>query len=128
MPPDQAIYYEIQRFRQWWLWLSILIIPIAWLWSIVALILTNSETVQSSILLTILGIILAIGFLLFMYTTGLKAEVTQLRLHINFQPFHLKSIVLPFTSFENADSLTYHPIRDYGGVGLDMARGAKHTT
>ena len=82
MQPNELFYSEKQRFRQWWLWLLILILspigPVVFLWAIFQQVIIGSpigNNPTSDCVLIILGLIFVIGFGIgipfLMYTTDL---------------------------------------------------------
>ena len=136
MQPDEPFYSEKQRFRQWWLWLLILIVsligPIVFLWAIFQQVIMESpigNNPTSDLVLMILGLIFGIGFgigiPLLMYTTGLDTEVREYGVCIRFRPFHRKSVVFSFESVQKAEAITYNPLQDFGGWGFRYRRNGK---
>ena len=136
MQPDEPFYSEKQRFRQWWLWLLILIVsligPIVFLWAIFQQVIMESpigNNPTSDLVLIILGLFFGIGFgigiPLLMYTTGLDTEVKEYGVCIRFRPFHRKWVVFCFESIQIAEALTYSPVKDYGGWGIRYGRKGK---
>ena len=118
--PNETYYSERQKFRQWWIWILILIGPLIYLWIIFQQIVMNSQIGDNSAnyLLFIPGFIFGIGLPLFIYSMGLDTEVTDCGVRIRFRPFHRKWVVLEFNNIQKAEAHTYSPIKDYGGWGI----------
>ena len=115
MPKNGPSYSEKQRFRQWWIWLSILISPAFFLGVVLQQIILGSPVDYAMV---ILATILLGGLPLFIYITGLDTEVTDCGVCIRFRPFHRKWIVFGFDSIRKAETSTYSPLKDYGGWGI----------
>jgi len=122
MQQNEPSYSEKQRFRQWWIWLSILISPAFFLGIVLQQIVLGSPV---SYVMVILAIVLGGGLPLFIYTMGLDTEVRDCGVCIRFKPFHRKWIVIGFDSVMKAETWTYSPLKDYGGWGIRYGRNAK---
>ncbi|HLD18041.1 MAG TPA: hypothetical protein VJB99_03115 [Patescibacteria group bacterium] len=62
----------------------------------------------------VMGVFLSFLFLLM----KLKIRIDATGIYFRFVPFHVKWYHLPFSEIEEAVSVTYRPIRDYGGRGI----------
>ena len=136
MQPNELFYSEKQRFRQWWLWRLILILspigPVVFLWAIFQQVIIGSpigNNPTGDCVLIILGLIFVIGFgigiPLLMYTTGIDTEVRESGVFIRFRPFHRKWVGFGFESIQIGETLTYSPLKDYGGWGIRYGRKGK---
>ena len=106
------LYSEMQVFRQWWLWVIILVSTTILLYVIIG------QINEGNLSLVIVFCILGVGFPLFMYKLQLKTEVTEKGIHIRFFPFHWKWIFFKFDDIELTYAITYNPLMDYGGWGI----------
>ena len=125
---NEPIYSEKQRFRQWWIWLVVLIGPAILFWVIfqqIVMVSPSDNNSTNALVLIILGLPLGIGLPLFMYTTGLDTEVRDSGVFIRFRPFHLKWMVFEFDSIQKSDIHTYSPLKDYGGWGIRYGKMGK---
>ena len=121
MPQNPKSYNECQQFRQWWLWLILLIGP-----TIISAVflsqLISSDPKDSSasfdISLALIMLITAVGPCLFVYYCKLDTTIQHDGVYIKFKPFHRKWVILPFETIKKAAPVTYRPIRDYGGWGI----------
>ena len=128
MEPDEIIYSEKQRFRQWWVWALILISPVGFGWVIFQEVALDSHVGDNSggaWVLIVLWLIFGVGFPWFMYVTGLDTLATNVGVCIRFRPFHRNWIVFGFGQIEKAEALTYSPIKEYGGWGIRYGRKGK---
>ena len=121
MPENPKFYNECQKFRQWWLWLILLIGP-----TIISAVflsqLISSDPKDSGagvdIRLALIMLITAVGPCLFVYYCKMDTAIRQDGVYIKFKPFHRKWVILPFKTITSAAPVTYRPIRDYGGWGI----------
>jgi hypothetical protein len=127
MQSDRLTYSEIQRFRQWWLWVLCLVFPVSSLWALVQQIIVGSFFGSNPEGFMVLIILVIIGglFTWFMYTTGLDTEVYEEGLRIRFLPFHRNWRVYLFSYMQKAEAITYRPLMDYGGWGIRSGRKGK---
>ena len=127
MQPNEPFYSERQRFRQWWLWVLVLIGPAISAWAIFQQLVMGSpfgNNPAPDYVLVLLVVIVG-GIPLFMYCTGLDTEVRDCGVRICFRPFHRKWVVFGFENIQNADTHTYSALKDYGGWGIRYGRKGK---
>jgi hypothetical protein len=128
MQPNGPVYSERQRFRQWWLWVLVLIGPAISVWAIFQQLVMGSpfgNNPAPDYVLVVLVVIVGGGLPLFMYSTGLDTEVRDCGTCIRFRPFHRKWVVFGFESIQKAEASTYSPLKDYGGWGIRYGRKGK---
>ena len=121
MQQSQVFYSEKQRFRQWWIWLPVLVSSAIFLWALVqqvALGVLLGGNPAPDYVLVIFGLIFGAGFPLLMYRMGLDIEVREYGVSIRFWPFHRRWVEFGFDRIQKADAITYRPLRDYGGWGI----------
>ena len=127
MQQPTLYYSEKQRFRQWWIWVIVLIAPVILLSSLVVQLVTGSligdNPINSYSLFFAFMFTISVPFLL--YILELRTEVRMDGVLIRFRPFHRKDIVFKFESIQKAENITYSPIKDYGGWGIRYGRGGK---
>lgn len=111
------IYFiETQKFKQWWIWL-ILLIPFAS--SIIALYNSPNDFSDQGILSSTIGGLVAVsivGLLLFSFT--LKTEINQTGISYRFMPFHFKMKTIEWNELQDCYVREYKPIMEYGGWGI----------
>ena len=99
----------------------LLIFPVGSLWFLFQQIIMDSavgNNPTSDLVLIVLVLVFGLGLPLFMYTTGLDTKVMESGVFIRFVPFHRKWVIFGFDSIQKAESITYSPIKDYGGWGI----------
>ena len=109
MHPGDPYYSERQRFRQWWLWLAMLVLPVALFWSLFARIVMDNSCGDAPIsdsALLILGPLFGVGFPWLCYWTGLDTKVNEHGVCIRFRPFHRRWVVLIFEDIRLVEAVT----------------------
>ncbi len=125
---NEIFYSERQRFRQWWLWTLLMIIPTISIWAMFQQFIMGApfgNNPASNYLLIILVAITGIGFPMFMYITGLDTQVRHCGLYIRFKPFHRKWMIFEFENMQKVEPVIYKPLMDYGGFGIRYGKKGK---
>lgn len=107
-------FYEIQRFRQWWLWLIILFV----LGFSAYNSYENAEYFSRTELIISSAIPAMIFFLFFI--TKLETKIDHLGVRVRLFPFHLQFKYFPWKNIQKAYVRKYSPLMDYGGWGLRL--------
>lgn len=121
---DNPEFYEIQRFRQWWLWLIILFVLGFSAYNSIS----NAEFFSTTELIISLAIPILIFFLFFIIK--LETKIDALGIRVRLFPFHFQFKYFPWKSIEKAYIREYSPLMDYGGWGLrivSFGRGKAYT-
>jgi hypothetical protein len=115
------IYYkEEQKFRQWWLWLLLLIICGIWVWQFVQQIIVGvpfGNNPSPDFVLIMTGTIPVAVIILFRLMT-LETNINDTGIYYRFRPFQRKPRVIKPEDIMNYDVKKYSPLRDYGGWGI----------
>ena len=121
MQTDDPIFSESQKFRQWYVWLAVAIAPIIFVWAILQQVVLGvpfGTKPSGIVVLILLAIVFGIGFPFFLYRMGLDVQLSNVAIHMRFWPFHLKPRTFYFSDIDNAEPVTYSPLKDYGGWGI----------
>nr|WP_321498781.1 DUF6141 family protein [uncultured Methanolobus sp.] len=125
---DSIIYREVQKFRQIWLLVLLLLTAgLTWYGAIEQLVYghpfgTNPASDEGMIaILAGMGII----FPIFMLSLRLEVVVRNSGLYVKFFPLHLSFRHFPFNEIISAEVISYRPLRDYGGWGIRYGRNSK---
>ncbi len=111
-------FYEIQQFRQIWIWLIILLIELVLLVPIISGI--------ANIFILIIILLFGYGFPWLFYTMKLVTEVDKMSIRITFSPF--TEFIIPFDTIKNYEIRKYRPVWEYGGWGIRFNRHGKAYT
>ncbi len=119
-------FREVQKFRQWWLWLLLLpgvvaVIGVMAYGMVVQLALGRpwGDDPMSDAGLAIVGsltIVLLLLVVLGLYSMKLVTEVRDDGLHIVFFPLYRRRIA--FQDIWRCEPVTYSPLGEYGGWGI----------
>ena len=121
MQIDYPIFSESQNFRQWYVWLAVAIAPIIFVWAILQQVMLGvpfGTNPSGNVVLILLAIVFGITFPFFLYRMGLDVQLSNEAIHMRFWPFHLKPRTFYFSDIDNAEPVTYSPLKDYGGWGI----------
>ncbi|KQT16121.1 hypothetical protein ASG31_14215 [Chryseobacterium sp. Leaf404] len=105
-------FYEIQRFRQWWLWLIIFFV----LGFSAYNSYENAEYFSRTELIISTAVPVVIFFLFFIIK--LETKIDHLGIRVRLFPFHLQFKYFPWKNIDKAFIRQYSPLMDYGGWGL----------
>jgi hypothetical protein len=115
----EATFREVQRFRQWWIWLLVYGIAIfAWVGFVQQIVLGQpfGANPAPDWAMWLIWVLFGIGFPLFFHALKLVVEVLEDSIHIRYIP--LASRKIPFHEINRFEARTYGPIREYGGWGI----------
>ncbi|MQF82624.1 hypothetical protein FIM02_00465 [SAR202 cluster bacterium AD-802-E10_MRT_200m] len=124
----ETIYRETQKFRQWWLWMIVLVGPVFTLGVLARHIFgygAIDDGLNDITITLIVVFIIGLIFPVFLLVMRLESQVTGQGLCIRFRPFHWKWIIIPFEKIKLAEPLMYRPLRDYGGWGIRYGKMGK---
>jgi hypothetical protein len=111
---ENPIFNEIQRFRQWWLWLIIFFV----------LGFSGYNSIENveffSTYELIISLAVPILILLLFFTIKLETKVDALGVRVRLFPFHLKFKYFRWKNIQNVYIREYSPLMDYGGWGLRL--------
>ena len=113
-------FKERQRFKQWWLWLLIIGLSGATIFSLVYQIIYEQSVghnpmsdkglvITSALILMLNGLFLAFK---------LETRMDQDGIHVRFFPFHIKFRTYCWSDVAECKTRQYSPIGEYGGWGL----------
>ena len=107
------LFKENQKFNQKWLWIILFLTAIT---PISILILDEGFKLDTTNFVLISMMLLP---LFLIYFTELRVEISRESLKYQFYPFHLKVYEIQHDEIETYDQITYSPLKDYGGWGIN---------
>jgi len=105
-------FYEIQRFRQWWLWLIIIFVLAFSAFNAAE----NAEFFSTTEL--IISLAVPVLILLLFFIIKLETKIDHLGVRVRLFPFHLQFKYFPWKNIDKAYIREYSPLMEYGGWGL----------
>ena len=118
MIDNEKIFYEIQQFRQKWIWTILLIVLFVLFLPIISGMV--------SILLGVILILTGFCFIWLFYSIKLITEIKGDSIHIKFSPFTTQ--IIPFSEIIKYEIRQYRPIIEYGGWGIRFNKSGKAYT
>ena len=119
------LYSEVQRVRQIWIWLIVLLLA-GLFWYLFAKQVIMGSPLGSrpapDVVLAIFWLIFGIGFPLLFFSAKLITEVRNDGVYIKFFPLHWSFHEITFRELKRYEVRTYKPIREYGGWGIRKGR------
>jgi len=105
---EEALFYECQKFNQWWIWLIMVLVL---LFLAAVFVMFPSE---SMLVLLLLGIGLVYLFRKVKLETAVKAG----GIYVRFFPLHIMYQFHPWESIEKVYIRKYSAISEFGGWGI----------
>ena len=105
------MFTETQRFTQWWLWLILIGVWSAMVYSIITAPPQTGAAVYVSFGI---GILLPLLF----WQMRLITRITREGIYVRFIPFHFKEKFYPWDTITASYIRTYSPLMEYGGWGI----------
>ena len=112
---EENNYYEIQQFRQIWVWLILLLVEFALLFTILSGMI--------NLLVSIIIISIGFGFIWLFYRMKLITIINEDGINIIFAPF--TNFIIPFNKIKRYQIRQYRPIIEYGGWGIRYSKYGK---
>ena len=109
------LFREEQRFNQPWLWALVVVAAVA-AWIGLAAVVLDSDDDGAGWPVAIVLLLVGVGIPLLFALARLTVEVLADRIEIRYRPFIARTIRLE--DVVAAESVTYHPLREYGGWGI----------
>ncbi len=112
-------FIERQRFSQWWLFLTMVAIFAMAAYTFYKQIIMGQPFGSNpgpDWLIWLVFIVIGIGLPALIFSIRLIVKVNAENLLIQFLPF--KRRVIDYSEIKTVESITYHPIREFGGWGI----------
>lgn len=118
---NEAAFYEVQYFRQIWLWLIIASVAVIFWFGFIKQIIFRvpfgtKPAPDNGLIMAwlILGVILP----WFFYSLKLITLVKSDGVYYRFMPLHFSYCNIAFTDIQKCEIRSYNPIMEYGGWGI----------
>lgn len=119
---NEILFEESQKFKQWWLWLTLLIINGLFLFVFFMQVVGGQELGDKPmsdtgiVIATVLTIFLTLIFISFRLDTQIKKD----GIYVRFFPFHFRFKHYPWDSLTKSYVRQYSAITEFGGWGLRL--------
>lgn len=117
---DNITFSETQKFKQWWIWLIILLLNALVLAALYFQFILEKPFGNNPIgnLGLIFLVVFVLLFTLFFLSMKLETKIDTSGVHVRFFPFHTKFKTFPWDKIEKIEVITYKPLSEYGGWGI----------
>jgi hypothetical protein len=113
LPYLRPVFVEEQRFRQWWLWVTVIGVSAVQL-VVFALMYLKLRTFHAWIPLAVATV--PITLMVLFYSTRLVVRVDADGVHVRWWPF--LRLDLPHHRIVHVEAMDYDPLGEYGGWGI----------
>ena len=123
-----TVFQEVQRFRQWWVWLIVLFVGgIAWYGGVQQIVLKKpfGNNPAPDGIMIMLWVIFGLLFPLFFLSLKLVTEVRSDGLVIRFSPLLFHAHRISYDKIRSFEIRTYSAIKEYGGYGIRLGKNGK---
>lgn len=118
---SQRIFYESQRFNQWWIYLIMIVIFAFMLYDLVIELSNDGANVASNSF----GFFVLAGVAFLLNKMVLKTKIDESGIHIRFWPFYIKEKTFDWENIARIEVKKYSPLADFGGWGYRIGFGGK---
>jgi hypothetical protein len=123
-----SIFTEVQRFRQWWVWILVLFVGgLAWYGFIQQIVLKRpfGNNPAPDPVMIMIWVIFGIFFPALFYSLKLVTEVRYDGLYVRYFPLQFHSKKISYNEIKSYDVRTYSAIKEYGGYGIRYGKQGK---
>jgi len=107
---NATLYHEVQRFRQWWFWLIIIVT--------VGIGVTNTLMTASDDKCLYGIILIPVVVLLLLFSMNLETKITEVGVDVKSFPLMMRGRHYAWSDIVKAYTREYAPIKEYGGWGI----------
>jgi len=122
MKKQEVQFHEIQRFRQWWLWLPLLIMTLALIYNLANHWIKGGDINYFALVFpTTIMLLVILLFALSKLETFIKED----GIYVKFFPFHWSFRKFEWQDLEKAHLRQYSALSEFGGWGVRWGLGGK---
>ncbi len=118
----QILFQEVQKFKQIWIWLLLVIANFFIIYTFVAQVLLNQPIGQHPArnIHIVIILVLSLSSLFLYYSLKLETIITEQGISVRFLPLIIKYKNYPFSQISKCYIRKYRPIFEYGGWGIRL--------
>ena len=117
---DEILYTEVQRFRQWWIWLILFGTTGLVGYGVISQVILGKtfgdRPGSDAELLVVFGFTVLLTLSIF--SLKLETEIRKDGIYVKFFPFHFSYRRYSWDQIQQSYTRQYNPILEYGGWGL----------
>ena len=115
---EDILFEETQQFRQWWLWLILLLLMGDVVWQFFQIIEHPDKAGFNEILGPAIITILPLAIVVLIGFCKLETKITASGIYVKFNPIHRKFRFYDWQEIAKVYVRKYRPITEYGGWGI----------
>jgi hypothetical protein len=121
----RAYFNEIQRFRQWWIWLIIVISIGTYAFAIISSFTSAEENKATDDIILIAISIIPVLLVVMFFSLRLVTRIRNDGVYVQFKPLQIKPKHIHPGDIKSFEIRRYRPLTEYGGWGI-RAGGRKY--
>lgn len=128
MNASYSIITEVQKFRQWWVWLLVLFVAgIAWYGAVQQIVLKKpfGNNPAPDPVMIMIWVIFGVLFPIFFYSLKLVTDIRNDGLCVRFFPLQFHSYKISYEEIKTYEIRTYSALKEYGGYGIRHGKNGK---
>ncbi len=122
---NDVLFSESQRFKQWWLWIVLLVPNGLLLFEVFQQLVSRQQFGDkpsgNAGLFTVTGLLILVT--IFIFSFRLETKIKNDGIYVRFFPFHLSFRHYTWSKINKSFVRQYNPIAEYGGWGLRFGFG-----
>jgi hypothetical protein len=125
---NYSIFNEVQRFRQWWVWLLVLLVAsVSWYGFIQQIVLKKpfGNNPAPDPVMIMIWVIFGLFFPALFYSIKMVTEVRYDSLYVRYFPLQFHFHKISFGEIKNYEIRTYSALKEYGGYGIRQGKKGK---
>ena len=111
----KPLFYEVQQFRQWWVWILLIGVTVFIAGSMAFAFATEPDV---PVALSILPVVIMAPLLFWTWKSALITRIEEDGIYIKFTYFHKDFKFYPWDTIRYCEVKKYNPTMDYGGWGI----------
>lgn len=116
---DKILFYEKQRFNQWWMWGLLLLVSFVIFRPIYEAISENKAMSSDQWI----GLIILVVVLILFFLIRLETKIQTEGIYVKFFPFLPQFRFYPWEGIEIVQLRKYSALKEFGGWGIRFGRG-----
>jgi len=116
-----SIFSEVQRFRQWWVWILVLFVTgVAWYGAVQQIVLKKpfGNNPAPDTVMIVIWAVFGVLFPIFFLSLKLVTEVRNDGLYVRLFPLQFHTHEISYEEIKTYDIRTYSALKEYGGYGI----------
>jgi hypothetical protein len=123
-----SIFSETQKFRQWWVWILVLLVAgVSWYGFVQQIVLKKpfGDNPAPDPVMIMIWVIFGLFFPLLFYSIKLVTEVRYDGLYVKFSPLQFHSKKIELGEIKHYEIRPYSALKEYGGYGIRFGKEGK---